>query len=123
MMDHNAMSSIALNKVVPDYRGVGAPHAIHPLVRTHPENGTKALYFHPTKTERILGMEREESRAFIDDLLDRIIRPEIVYRHKWRIGDMVVFDNRAALHLAHADYDPEEGRLLHRAIVKGDRPV
>jgi alpha-ketoglutarate-dependent taurine dioxygenase len=96
---------------------------VHPLVRTHPDNGSKALYFHPTKTERIVGMEPAESLALIDALLERIIRPDIVYRHRWRVGDMVVCDNRAALHQAHADYDPAEGRLLHRIIVEGDRPA
>lgn len=99
-----------------------AARAVHPLVRTHPETAEKALYFHPTKTERIEGMTPEASHAFIDDLLARIIRPEIVYRHKWRLGDMLLCDNRAALHLAHDDYDPEEGRVMHRIILKGDRP-
>lgn len=96
---------------------------VHPLVRTHPDNCSKALYFHPTKTERIVGMEPDESVALIDALLGRIIRPEIVYRHHWRVGDLLVCDNRAALHKAHADYDPAEGRLLYRIIVEGDRPV
>jgi taurine dioxygenase len=96
---------------------------VHPLVRTHPDNGTKALYFHPTKTDHIVGMAPDASIALIGDLLDRIIRPEIVYRHRWRVGDLLVCDNRAALHQAHADYDPAEGRLLYRVIVEGDRPV
>jgi len=94
----------------------------HPLVRTHPENGTKALYFHPTKTVRLTGMTPAESQDFIERLLRRAIRPEIVYRHKWRLGDMLLCDNRAALHRAHDDYDPDTGRLLHRIILKGDRP-
>lgn len=93
-----------------------------PLVRTHPENGTKALYFHPTKTQRIVGMEPQESWDFLDALLEEIIRPEIVYRHHWRVGDMLLCDNRAALHVAHADYNPAEGRKLYRVILKGDRP-
>ena len=96
---------------------------VHPLVRTHPDNGTKALYFHPTKTDRIVGMSPADSTALIDALLDRIIRPEIVYRHRWRVGDLLVCDNRAALHRAHADYDTTDDRVLHRVIVEGDRPV
>jgi taurine dioxygenase len=99
-----------------------ADMAVHPLVRTHPENATKALYFHPTKTVSLTGMAPAESRAFIERLLERAIRPEIVYRHKWRIGDMLLCDNRSALHRAHDDYDADAGRLLHRIILKGDRP-
>lgn len=96
---------------------------VHPMVRTHPDNGTKALYFHISKTERIEGMEPEESIDFLADLLAQAIRPEFVYRHDWRLGDMVVFDNRASMHRAHADYDMSERRLLYRVIVEGDRPV
>lgn len=99
-----------------------ADRAVHPLVRTHPENRTKALYFHPTKTERLDGMTPQASHAFIDELLQRVIRPDIVYRHKWRVGDMLLCDNRSALHRAHADYDPDQGRVLHRIILKGDKP-
>lgn len=99
-----------------------AERAVHPLVRTHPENRSKALYFHPTKTECLIGMTPQASHAFIDELLGRVIRPEIVYRHKWQVGDMLFCDNRSALHQAHADYDPDEGRVLHRIILKGDKP-
>ena len=98
-------------------------NVVHPVVRTHPDNGTRALYFHISKTERIEGMEPQESIDFLADLLAQAIRPEFVYRHDWRLGDMVVFDNRAAMHRAHADYDMAERRLLYRVIVEGDRPV
>lgn len=95
----------------------------HPLVRTHPDNGTKALYFHPTKTQYIEGMTPEASQRLLQQLLDRAIRPEFVYRHAWRVGDMVIFDNRCAVHKAHDDYDRREYRLLYRIILQGDRPV
>ncbi|MCB1744935.1 MAG: TauD/TfdA family dioxygenase [Gammaproteobacteria bacterium] len=95
---------------------------VHPLVRTHPRTGQQALYFHNGKTERIVGMDPAQSQAFLSTLLDTIIEPEIVYTHRWRVGDLLVCDNRAVLHRAHADYDPAEGRLLHRIIVEGDRP-
>ena len=94
----------------------------HPLIRTHPENGTKAVYFHPTKTERVEGWDQAESHAFVDGLVAELIRPGIVYRHKWRVGDMLLCDNRSTMHVAHRDYDPDEGRTVHRIIVKGDRP-
>jgi len=94
----------------------------HPLIRTHPENGRRAIYVHPGKTAYIEGMEPEATRAFIKDLLDRAIRPDMTYRHKWRPGDLVIWDNRATLHIAHRDYDAGEGRIMHRVILEGEVP-
>ena len=95
---------------------------LQPLVRTNPDNGTRALYFHPVKTENIVGLTPQASQALLDELLERAIQPEFIYRHKWRLGDMLIWDNRAALHRAHFDYDPAEFRLLYRVLVKGELP-
>lgn len=95
----------------------------HPMVRTHPDTGAKALYFHISKTERIEGMTPEASTAFLQDLLDRAIRPELVYSHRWRKGDVLAFDNRCAMHRAHGDFDRRQHRLLYRVIVEGERPI
>ena len=95
---------------------------LQPLVRTNPDNGAKALYFHPVKTENILGMGAQESQALLDDLLERSVRDEFIYRHRWRKGDMLLWDNRAAMHRAHFDYDPNEYRLLYRVLVRGEVP-
>jgi taurine dioxygenase len=95
---------------------------VHPMVRTHPVHGSKAVYFHITKTLNIEGMSPETSRAYLSDLIDRMIRPEIVYTHKWRRGDVFVIDDRATMHRAHGDYDRRESRVLWRIIVEGDRP-
>ena len=97
--------------------------AVHPVVRTHPEHGSRALYFHITKTRYIEGMTPEDTQALLQDLLDRTIRGGNVYRHRWRQGDMVVCDNRAAMHRAHGDYDRRHPRTLWRIILEGDRPV
>jgi taurine dioxygenase len=95
---------------------------VHPLVRTHPVSGRKGLYFHPGKTDQIKGMGHDESLVFLNDLLDRIIQPAIVYRHKWCVGDMLLCDNRAVLHIAVDDYDHAEGRVMHRILIAGDAP-
>jgi len=95
---------------------------LQPLVRTNPDTGKKALYFHPVKTENIVGMTPEASQRLINDLLERAVRPEFIYRHKWRPGDVLLWDNRAALHRAHFDYDPTEYRLLYRVLVRGEVP-
>jgi taurine dioxygenase len=95
----------------------------HPMVRTHPVHASRAVYFHITKATHIGGMTPEASRAYMSDLLDRMIRPEIVYHHLWRKGDVLVIDDRATMHRAHGDYDRRESRVLWRIIVEGDRPV
>ena len=95
----------------------------HPMVRTHPEHGSKALYFHISKARYIEGMTAEASQALMQDLLDRTIHDGIVYRHRWRQGDMVVCDNRATMHRAHGDYDRRYSRMLWRIILEGDHPA
>jgi taurine dioxygenase len=95
---------------------------LQPLVRTNPDNGTRALYFHPVKTENIVGMDPAASQSLLNDLLERSVRDEFIYRHKWRKGDMLLWDNRAAMHRAHFDYDPNEYRLLYRVLVRGELP-
>jgi taurine dioxygenase len=95
---------------------------VHPIVRTHPVHGSRAVFFHVTKTLHIEGMSPEASRAYLSDLIDRMIRPEIVYTHNWRKGDILVIDDRATMHRAHGDYDRSESRVLWRIIVEGDRP-
>jgi len=94
----------------------------HPMIRTHPVHGSRAVYFHITKATHISGMTPETSRAYMSELLDRMIRPEIVYQHAWRKGDVLVIDDRATMHRAHGDYDRSESRILWLIIVEGDRP-
>lgn len=98
---------------------------LQPLVRTHPDTGGKALYFHPKKTENIVGMKPDESQALLDRLLIHALKPEFIYTHHWRRGDMLIWDNRSALHKAEYDYDPmdpTQHRLLYRMLIRGERP-
>jgi taurine dioxygenase len=94
----------------------------HPFIRTHPETGRKAIYVHPGKLARFEDWEPAESKAFVNALLERVLVGDITYRHKWRVGDLVIWDNRALLHVAHTDYDPAEGRIMHRMCLEGDAP-
>lgn len=97
--------------------------ARHPMIRTHPETGKQALYFHLTKATGIDGLEDAAVRPFLKGLLDEAIRPENTLRHKWRMGDVVICDNRCAMHSVDPNFDQAEERLLWRIILKGDRPV
>jgi putative 2-oxoglutarate oxygenase len=90
----------------------------HPIVRSHPETGRKALYFDPGKILRIEGLEAAESDALIDELTDHMIVSEGCYRHRWRKGDVVIWDNRCSYHRAAGDYPPEEDRIHWRVSIK-----
>ena len=79
--------------------------------------------FTPGKLAHFEGMSPSESKALLNSLLDRVLKPDITYRHKWSMGDLVIWDNRATLHVAHTDYDPSEGRILHRICLEGDVPA
>ena len=93
----------------------------HPIVRIHPETGRKALYFDPGKILRIEGLDAAESDALIDELTLRMIQPDGEYRHRWRVGDVVIWDNRCSYHKAAADYPPEEDRIHWRVSIKERR--
>jgi taurine dioxygenase len=99
------------------------PPGIHPLVRTHPENGRKAIYLNPVRMEAILGMEDKDALSLIDELMRHATRPRYEYRHQWRYGDWVIWDNRSVMHQANPDYDMNERRYLYRLMLKGEIPV
>lgn len=99
------------------------PPTIQPLVRTHPETGAKAIWFHKSKTEKIIGMTPEDTQVFLQELLDTAIRPEFAYVHEYKLGDMLIIDDRSTMHKAGFDFDHSQHRLLYRILVRGDRPV
>lgn len=99
------------------------PPMVQPLVRTHPETGKKAVWFHKSKTERIIGMTPEDTQEFLQQLTDLCTKPEFVYAHEYQPGDLLILDDRQSLHKAGFDYDHSQRRLLHRMLVRGERPV
>lgn len=102
------------------------PPTEQPVVRAHETTGRKALYVSEAVTTRLVGMTREESAPLLEYLFTHCVRPEFTHRHSWRPGDVVVWDNRCAMHLALADFDPKEPRTMWRASTLADvtgRPV
>jgi taurine dioxygenase len=95
------------------------PTALQPLVIRHPGNGRPALYLNTGRMEGIDGMAPEAGFALIEDLYQHATHARYEYRHQWRKGDMVIWDNQAVMHQANADYDPEQKRFLYRLMVKG----
>ncbi len=98
------------------------PDVEHPLVRTHPDNGRKALYLNFNRLDRIVGMERAESDALLDELAAHCRKPEFHYGHTWAVGDAVIWDNRATMHRVDVDYPMGEKRVMQRVLIEGDRP-
>lgn len=105
-----------------DQEQLAEPLVMHPLVRTHPERGDKAIWFHMGKTETVTGLDPFATQDFLKNLLDETIKPDITYTHNWVLGDMLIVDNRAAMHKAGSDYDMSQHRKLYRTMVRGDRP-
>lgn len=93
----------------------------HPIVRTHPENGRKALFVSEGFTTHIVGLPEDESQQVLNELYAHSVRPEGVYRHKWQENDMVFWDNRSLIHLAGGTPDHLR-RRLHRTTIQGDAP-
>lgn len=99
------------------------PQAVHPLVRTHPETGRRALYLaHDDNQLGIEGWTPEESRPLLDYLYRHSTAPDNVYRHMWNAGDVVMWDNRCTMHYAVHDYGSQE-RVLNRVTLQGEMPV
>ena len=104
-----------------DSRGVGASNqSIHPVFRTHDETGRKAVYVDRLMTQAIEGMTQAESDALLGAVFDHAEKPEFVYRHVWRVGDLIVWDNRCSMH-ARDDFPSDQRRLMLRTTVKGDK--
>ena len=98
------------------------PPVEHPIVRRHPRTGRKSLYVARDDCTGIVGRGERESLALIEALADHIVKPEFVYQHKWRVGDVVVWDNCTVQHRAVLDYELPHRRLMWRTTVKGEVP-
>jgi taurine dioxygenase len=96
------------------------PAVVQPLVTVHPETGRRALFINQSLTREILGMTPAESAGLLKHLYAHAVQPEFTYRHYWRVGDLVMWDNRCTQHLAPRDYDPNEVRHMCRTTLKGD---
>jgi taurine dioxygenase len=99
------------------------PEVTHPLVRVHPQTGHKALYLNPNRMERVVGLGRAESDRLLDALVAHAVCERYQYRHKWRRGDVLIWDNRCTMHKANGDYALGARRFMHRIMIEGTVPV
>lgn len=94
-----------------------SPGAVHPLVCTHPESGREMLYLGRRRNAYLTGLDLPESEALLDALWAHMERPEFAWTHKWRVGDLVLWDNRCTMH-RRDPFDPLARRVMHRTQVK-----
>lgn len=94
----------------------------HPVVRVHPETGRRSLFVNPGFVSHIAGVSDAESRYLLDLFYAHITKPEHIVRHRWSVGDVVMWDNRSTVHYANRDYGNQR-RVMHRITLRGDRPV
>jgi alpha-ketoglutarate-dependent taurine dioxygenase len=112
-----------LPRLSEERRAIASESVIHPIVRTHPATGRKAIYINPIRIEEIVGMPEREALALLDELLEHATQEKFQYCHKWKAGDVVIWDNRCLMHKANGDYPISEVRYLYRVMLKGDRPI
>jgi len=98
------------------------PDVEAPVVRTHPVTGRKALFVNEAHTSHLVGLAADEGRVLLEELCRHIARPEFTYRHHWRAGDLLMWDNCAAQHRATFDYELPLRRRMHRTTVRGTAP-
>jgi taurine dioxygenase len=98
-----------------------APGADHPIIRTHPVTGRRALFLGRRRNAYILGLELQDSERLLDALWAHAGRPELTWYQQWRVGDLVLWDNRCVMH-RRDEFDPNSRRLMHRSQIRGDRP-
>jgi taurine dioxygenase len=95
-----------------------SPGAIHPLVCVHPDTGRRMLYLGRRRNAYLVGLELAESEALLDQLWDYVARPEFAWEHVWRVGDLVLWDNRCTMH-RRDPFDASSRRIMHRTQIKG----
>jgi taurine dioxygenase len=95
------------------------PAVVHPMVRVHPDTGRRSLLA-GERVSHILGLTEDESTALLNFLNAHATSPEFVYRHRWRVGDIVLWDNRCTCHVALPDFDQTQPRLMLRCSLQGE---
>ena len=114
---HDKPRDIYVKETIKASDQTGELEIVHPLVRVHPQTGEKCLYVVEGTITRILGLSDDEARVLLDELLAHTIRHDRVYRHCWRVGDVVMWDNYSAIHRATGDFQLPLRRLMHRTTL------
>lgn len=103
--------------------GLPIPDTTHPMVRTHSRTGRKSLFVSPRFVVGIEGMDDAKAQPLLDELFEHQLRPDFRYRHIWRRGDLLMWDNACLIHIGHGNIKPPGIRHMHRSMVLGERPM
>jgi taurine dioxygenase len=106
--------------VTPTDDPMAAPGAWHPAILKHPANGRATLYLGRRRNSYVEGYSQPESDALLDEVWAAATRPEFSYEHRWRVGDLVLWDNRSTMH-RRDPFDSATRRVMHRTQIKGTR--
>jgi len=116
---HVYQSSLSTRKLMSLSKEINnQPEVVHSLVRVHPENKKTSLYINPIRIEKIIGFSKADTKELLDKLMHYVSNPQNEYRHKWKEGDFVIWDNRILMHKANGDYDMREKRYLYRLMIQ-----
>jgi taurine dioxygenase len=105
-----------------DEEMTAAPPVDHPIIRTHPETGRKAIYV-GNHSSHVVGMDVSEGETLLAELEAHATQIDFIYRHKWQVNDVIMWDNRCTMHCVEPYDAAKEKRAVHRVVVKGDKPV
>lgn len=119
---HRWMATRADRAPLTEQQKAMTPDVRHPLVRTHPATGRKALFLGTGTVMGIEGMPEKEGKALVDELVAFATQPQFVHRHRWQEGDFLMWDNRSTMHTATPFDDTKYARKIYRLMVKGDVP-
>ncbi|MBT4489712.1 MAG: TauD/TfdA family dioxygenase [Rhodospirillaceae bacterium] len=99
------------------------PEVVHPLVRTHEDTGQRAIYFNPNRTDRVMDVSHEESEDVLQWIDGCMTKAQYRYDHEWRVGDLLIWDNRCLVHAVNMDFPVGQTRLHQRILLRGLRPI
>ena len=109
---------MSLSKNLPNKK-----QTIHSLVKIHPENKKKCVYINPIRIEEILGLTKKETIELLEELMTYVSNTNFQYRHEWKQGDFVIWDNRNLMHKANGDYNMNEKRYLYRVMIENEQSL
>ena len=121
--DRNAPSKASANRLTYDEsQRREVPDQAHPIIRTHPVTGRRCIYINKLCVTNIVGMSEEESAPLLEEIYAHCTQPQFVYRHRWQVGDLLMWDNCSLQHLAVPDYALPQRRRMHRTTIRGTVP-